>query len=70
LFALLGTPSRGLLWEETEKLMALGTRVLNNFEEPVVYITKADYDAAKIKKVSASKKRHGEKKKKKKRTVL
>jgi len=68
--ALLGTPSRGLLWEETEKLMALGTRVLNNFEEPVVYITKADYDAAKIKKVSASKKRHGEKKKKKKRTVL
>ena len=54
--ALLGTPSRGLLWEETENLMALGTRVLNNLEEPVVYFTKIDYNAAKIRKVSYTKK--------------
>ena len=54
--ALLGTPSRGLLWEETENLMALGTRVLNNLEEPVVYFTKIDYDAAKVRKVSYTKK--------------
>ena len=54
--ALLGTPSRGLLWKETEDLMALGTRVLNNLEEPVVYITKFDYDAAKIRNASYTKK--------------
>lgn len=60
--ALLGTPSRPLLWKETEDLMALGTRVLNNLEEPVVYITKADYDTAKVKKAS-----HKKRSKKKKR---
>ena len=48
--ALLGTPSRPLLWKETEDLMALGTRVLNNLEEPVVYLTKAESDTAKVKK--------------------
>ena len=68
--ALLGTPSRGLLWEETEKLMALGTRVLNNLEEPVVYITKIDYDAGKIKKASASRKHHFKKDKKKKKKAV
>jgi D-alanyl-D-alanine carboxypeptidase (penicillin-binding protein 5/6) len=68
--ALLGTPSRGLLWEETEKLMALGTRVLNNLEEPVVYITKVDYDAGKIKKASVSRKHHIKKNKKKKRKIV
>ena len=55
--ALLGTPSRALLWKETEDLMALGTRVMNNLEEPVVYITKADYDSAKVKKASHKKSR-------------
>jgi D-alanyl-D-alanine carboxypeptidase (penicillin-binding protein 5/6) len=54
--ALLGTPSRDLLWAETEALMALGSRVLNNLEEPVVLITKFDYDAAKMKKASYKKK--------------
>lgn len=68
--ALLGTPSRGLLWEETEKLMALGTRVLNNLEEPVVYITKIDYEAGKIKKASVSRKHHIKKTKKKKKKVV
>ena len=53
--ALLGTPSRALLWKETEDLMALGTRVLNNLEEPVVYITKAEHDTAKVKKASYKK---------------
>lgn len=67
--ALLGSPSRGLLWEETEKLMALGVRVQNNLEEPVVYITKVDYDAGKIKKASASKKHRAKKNRKKKKKV-
>jgi D-alanyl-D-alanine carboxypeptidase (penicillin-binding protein 5/6) len=53
--ALLGTPSRSLLWKETEDLMALGTRVLNNLEEPVVYLTKAEYDTTKVKKASYKK---------------
>jgi D-alanyl-D-alanine carboxypeptidase (penicillin-binding protein 5/6) len=54
--ALLGTPSRPLLWKETEDLMALGTRVLNNLEEPVVYFTKFDHDVADIRKASYTKK--------------
>ncbi len=60
--ALLGTPSRAILWKETEDLMALGARVLNNLEEPVVYLTKAEYDTAKVKKASYTKK--GKKKRK------
>ena len=54
--ALLGTPSRPLLWKETEDLMALGTRVLNNLEEPVIYLTKAEFDTAKVKKASYTRK--------------
>ena len=65
--ALLGTPSRDLLWEETEALMALGERVLNNLEEPVVYITKYDYDVSQLKKASYTKKTRIKKFKKKRR---
>ena len=54
--ALLGAPSRPLLWKETEDLMALGTRVLNNHEEPVIYLTNAECDTAKVKKASYTKK--------------
>ena len=50
--AILGTPSRALLWKETEELVTLGTRVLNNLEESVVYVTKPEYDATMLKKVS------------------
>ncbi|MBI5849034.1 MAG: hypothetical protein HZB31_14000 [Nitrospirae bacterium] len=32
--------------------MALGARVINHLEEPVVYITSADYDASKVKRTS------------------
>jgi len=64
--ALLGSPSRTVLWKETEDLMALGTRVLNNLEEPVVYLTQTDYDAAKITKASYGKKSRGKKFRKKK----
>lgn len=63
--ALLGTPVRGLLWEETGSLMHFGTRVLNNLEEPFVYITKIDYDAAKIRKASLRKKSSSKKRLKK-----
>ena len=46
--ALLGSPRRDLLWKETEELMGVGAKVLNNNEEPVVYLTRADYDAANV----------------------
>jgi D-alanyl-D-alanine carboxypeptidase (penicillin-binding protein 5/6) len=54
--ALLGSPRRELLWRETEELMAFGTKVLNNTEEPVVYLTRADYDAEQITKAAYTKK--------------
>jgi D-alanyl-D-alanine carboxypeptidase (penicillin-binding protein 5/6) len=53
--ALLGSPERRLLWRETEELMEFGSRVLNNTEEPVVYLTRADYDAAQITKAAYTK---------------
>ncbi|MDH4233243.1 MAG: D-alanyl-D-alanine carboxypeptidase [Nitrospirota bacterium] len=65
--ALLGTPSRDLLWSETEALLAFGSKVLNNLEEPVVYITKIDYEAAKLRKASYKKKLRIKKAKKKRR---
>ncbi len=46
--ALLGEPVRGQLWSEAGSLMALGERVINHLEEPVVYITKADNDTSKM----------------------
>ena len=63
--ALLGTPVRDLLWEETGILMNFGARVLNNLEEPVVYLAQADYDAAKITKASYTKKSRPKKRAKK-----
>ncbi len=54
--ALLGSPRRELLWRETEDLMEFGSRVINNTEEPVVYLTRADYDAAQITKAAYTKK--------------
>jgi D-alanyl-D-alanine carboxypeptidase (penicillin-binding protein 5/6) len=50
--ALLGSPRRDLLWKETEELMGFGARVLNNTEEPVVYLTRADYDVSHVSKAS------------------
>ncbi len=46
--ALLGSPRRELLWKETEVLMGVGSKVLSNNEEPVVYLSRADYDAANL----------------------
>ncbi len=56
IISLLGAPSRSDLWKETEDLMAFGSKVLQNHEEPVVYITRADYDAERITKASYTKK--------------
>lgn len=71
--ALLGSPRRDLLWKETEALMGFGAKVLNNTEEPVVYLTRIDYDAANVtkaaytkKSVSRSAKKHYKSKKTKK----
>jgi serine-type D-Ala-D-Ala carboxypeptidase (penicillin-binding protein 5/6) len=68
--ALLGNPIRNLLWKETEDLMALGKRVMNNLEEPVVYITKLEYDASKLTRASYTKKSRGKKTRKKKRILV
>jgi D-alanyl-D-alanine carboxypeptidase (penicillin-binding protein 5/6) len=54
--ALLGSPRRDLLWKETEELLGLGSKVLNNNEEPVVYLTRADYDAANMTTAAYTKK--------------
>jgi D-alanyl-D-alanine carboxypeptidase (penicillin-binding protein 5/6) len=40
--ALLGAPSRDLLWKESEALMAFGAKVINRSEEPVIYLTRED----------------------------
>jgi D-alanyl-D-alanine carboxypeptidase (penicillin-binding protein 5/6) len=58
--ALLGTPKRDLLWKETEDLMGFGYKVLGNLEEPVVYLTRADYVAAKVVKASYTTRSRGE----------
>ena len=54
--AVLGAPSRGLLWKESENLMAFGSKVMEQQEEPVVYLTKAGYDSAKATHASYTKK--------------
>jgi D-alanyl-D-alanine carboxypeptidase (penicillin-binding protein 5/6) len=43
--ALLGAPSRDLLWKEAEELMDFGIKVVNKTEEPVIYLTKDDRGA-------------------------
>lgn len=54
--AVLGAPSRGLLWKESKNLMAFGSKVMDKEEEPVVYLTKADYDSSKATDASYKKK--------------
>jgi D-alanyl-D-alanine carboxypeptidase (penicillin-binding protein 5/6) len=54
--ALLGAPRRDVLWKESEDLMAFGLKVMNHVEEPVVYLTKSDFDDIKITNASYTKK--------------
>lgn len=54
--AVLGAPSRVMLWRESENLMAFGSKVMNHQEEPVVYLTKSDYDSEMVTKASYAKK--------------
>lgn len=44
--AVLGAPSREMLWRETESLLGKGFAVKNSQEEPVVYFTRSDYRAS------------------------
>src|SRR4030065_2685550 len=69
--ALLGSPSRITLWKETETLIDKGFNIIANREEPVVYFTKADYDALNVKKASYKKKsrHHGKTSKSKKKSL-
>jgi D-alanyl-D-alanine carboxypeptidase (penicillin-binding protein 5/6) len=54
--AVLGARSRGMLWRESENLMAFGSKVMNHQEEPEVYLTKSGYDPAMVTKASYTKK--------------
>ncbi len=54
--ALLGAASRTMLWKETEDLMDFGSKVLKDQEEPVVYLSRSDYDAAHLKNAAYTKK--------------
>lgn len=53
--AVLGAPSRRLLWKESESLLALGSRIMNNEAEPFVYLAKSD-DTVKLANTSSRKK--------------
>ncbi|MDA8106026.1 MAG: D-alanyl-D-alanine carboxypeptidase [Nitrospiraceae bacterium] len=64
--AVLGAPSRGMLWKESENLMVFGSKVMNHQEEPEVYLTKSGYEPATVTKASHTKKSKKKKKKKKK----
>jgi serine-type D-Ala-D-Ala carboxypeptidase (penicillin-binding protein 5/6) len=52
--ALLGAPSREVLWKETEALMAFGSNVISNVKEPVVYLTMNDRSSFGASRVSYS----------------
>jgi D-alanyl-D-alanine carboxypeptidase (penicillin-binding protein 5/6) len=62
--AVLGAPSRGMLWRDSENLMAFGSKVMNHQEEPEVYHTMSGFDPAMVTNASFTKKS----KKKKKRS--
>ncbi len=59
--ALLGAPSRELLWKESEELLTFGAKVMNKTEEPVVYLAKTDYAQPAVMKASYGKKASGHK---------
>jgi serine-type D-Ala-D-Ala carboxypeptidase (penicillin-binding protein 5/6) len=73
--ALLGAPSRSILWIEAEELMSFGAKVLNKTEEPVLYITQSDRatlsptkvcytpGASHIREKATAKKHHGKRRK-------
>jgi len=50
--AVLGSPSRDSLWQETELMVQKGFRMIANNEEPDIYFAKADYDDIYVKKAS------------------
>jgi D-alanyl-D-alanine carboxypeptidase (penicillin-binding protein 5/6) len=54
--AVLGAPSRRVLWKESENLLALGSKIMNNEAEPTVYLAKYDDDTVKVTKTSSRKK--------------
>lgn len=47
--ALLGTPSRELLWRETEELFRKGAAVRSSAEEAVIFFTRSDYQTSVLK---------------------
>lgn len=53
--AILGSPSRDVLWKESETLLSKGFNVLGTKENPIVYVTKTYTDTADIRKSSYEK---------------
>lgn len=53
--ALLGSPSRQTLWNESEMLISKGFDVMGNREKPMVYVTNAVDDDTYVKKASSRK---------------
>jgi D-alanyl-D-alanine carboxypeptidase (penicillin-binding protein 5/6) len=50
--AILGSPSRDILWRESSILISKGFEVLENKDKPFVYETKTHSDTADIRKAS------------------
>lgn len=44
--AVLGAPSRELLWRESEELLRKGHAIRSSQEEPVIYFTRSDYNGS------------------------
>lgn len=53
--AILGSPNREDLWQEAEALIAKGFRVIENNEDPTIYLTKGHYNGAVGKKTLRAK---------------
>jgi D-alanyl-D-alanine carboxypeptidase (penicillin-binding protein 5/6) len=72
--ALLGSPSRDTLWRESEFLISKGFSVMENNDEPQIYLTSANYDDIVIEKAvhkkSSKKKIKSYKKKKSHKTMI
>ncbi|MEW6585189.1 MAG: hypothetical protein AB1442_06210, partial [Nitrospirota bacterium] len=74
IIALLGSPSRDTLWRESEFLISKGFSVIENNDEPQIYLTSANYDDIVLKKAvhkkSYKKKIKSSKKKKSHKTMI
>jgi len=55
IIALLGSPSRTVLWKESELLISKGFDIKEHKDDPYIYVTKAQYDDSAVKKPAGKK---------------